>query len=137
MGVPKFRLVKWTLTIADAEGHVLRSLGDPASPPEWVVWDMMDSGGKPVRRGRYHYVFRVEYKNGKIWEERGKFRLDYKTNSVGGVDASVKGDAPPEAPPPPVVPTSPAVPLEIPAESDGAGSAPGNGSAAPVAPAAQ
>ncbi|MBL0350064.1 MAG: PorV/PorQ family protein [Elusimicrobia bacterium] len=137
VGVPKFRLVKWTLTIADAEGHVLRSLGDPASPPEWVVWDMMDSGGKPVRRGRYHYVFRVEYKNGKIWEERGKFRLDYKTNSVGGVDASVKGDAPPEAPPPPVVPTSPAVPLEIPAESDGAGSAPGNGSAAPVAPAAQ
>lgn len=124
---PKFRLVGWTLAISDDDGKLVRTLGDPASPPEWIVWDMTDTGGKPVRRGRYHYVFRLEYKSGRVWEERGRFRLDYRTNPMGAVDINVKGDAPVEETAPAV--ETPNVPLEVPTESDGAA-----GAAAPAAP---
>jgi hypothetical protein len=93
---------------------------------------MMDAGGKPVKRGRYNYLFRVTYKNDKIWEEGGHFRLDFKTNQVEGVDLNMRGetgtDPLPPAPPATMVP--PTVPLEVPAESDSI-SAPGSG-AAPI-----
>ncbi len=120
-GVPRFRIIEWSLDITREDGTAVRALRQPASPPEAIVWDMTDNASKPVKRGRYDFLFRVRYKNGNLWEERGHFRLDYRTNAVGGVDANVRGDTVPDlsAPAePPAPPDAPPVPLEAPRESD-------------------
>lgn len=118
--VPRFKIVNWSLDIANEEGKKVRALGEPAAPPEVILWDMKDSGGKPVKRGRYQYLFRVIYKNDKVWEEGGHFRLDFKTNQVDGVDVQMRGESlgEPLPPAPPAVVPVPALPLEVPAESD-------------------
>ncbi len=148
--VPKFRVHRYVLAITDAMGKPVRTLTEQFSPPSVILWDMMDEGGRPVKRGKYKFLFRVEYKNGKIWEERGAFRLDYKTNQVPDVEIRMKGDAEglegaDTATPPATAAPAPAetpVPLELPKEADTAQSAgapnpaaPVTGESAPAAPA--
>jgi hypothetical protein len=105
--LPGFSMKGWSLVISDEEGKTVRELKGEARPPETVVWDMLDDAGKPVKRGKYRFSFKVVYKNDKSWVEKGRFRLDYKSENAPKVDIELNG-APSTAPVPPakIVPRS-------------------------------
>ncbi|MBL8023789.1 MAG: PorV/PorQ family protein [Elusimicrobia bacterium] len=116
--VPKLKIAHWTLMVSDEEGKVVRSMSEHYHPGSALLWDMTDENGRPVKRGLYRYRFAIEYKSGKVWEERGKFRLDYKTNIVPEVELRMRvpgglegaDPAPQFAPITPPVPTPEPVP---------------------------
>lgn len=122
--VPKLKIAHWTLIVSDEDGNVVRSLSEQYHPGSSLLWNMTDENGRPVKRGLYRYRFAVEYKSGKVWEERGKFRLDYKTNIVPDVELRMRvpgglegaDHAPQFAPITPPVPAPEAVPTT---DSDG------------------
>jgi hypothetical protein len=88
--VPQFKIAHWTLIITDEEGRVVRTLSQQYHPGNAILWDMTDENGRPVKRGLYFYRFAVEYKAGRIWEEKGKLRLDYKSNIVPDVEIRMR-----------------------------------------------
>ncbi|MBP9127198.1 MAG: PorV/PorQ family protein [Elusimicrobia bacterium] len=90
VGVPPFKIVRWTLILTDEEGRTVRTLTQQYHPGTAILWDMTDENGRPVKRGLYKYRFAVEYKTGRFWEERGRFRLDYKTNAVPEIDLRMR-----------------------------------------------
>jgi hypothetical protein len=57
-------------------------------------------------------VGKVEYKAGRLWEERGKFRLDYKSNIVPDVEIRMRAPEGLEGAEPsvPAAPATPPVP---------------------------
>jgi hypothetical protein len=81
-GVPPYHIHRWSLVLVNEEGKTVRVLTQEFRPPERILWDVTDEGGKPVKRGEYRYTFRVEYKNGKTWTETGRFKLDFKSGGV-------------------------------------------------------
>lgn len=113
VGVPPFKLVRWTLILTDEEGRTVRTLTQQYHPGTVILWDMTDENGRPVKRGLYKYRFGVEYKTGRFWEERGRFRLDYKTNAVPEIDLRLRtpdgleGAQPDPAPAPAAAPSGP------------------------------
>jgi hypothetical protein len=88
--VPAMKIAHWTLRVTDADGKMVRNVSEQYHPGKAILWDMTDENGRPVKRGLYYYVFTVEYKAGKVWEEKGKLRLDYKSNSVPDVEIRMR-----------------------------------------------
>ncbi|MBK8575888.1 MAG: PorV/PorQ family protein [Elusimicrobia bacterium] len=126
--VPQFKITHWTLIVKDEDGRVVRTLSEQYHPGAAILWDMTDENGRPVKRGVYHYRFAVEYKAGRIWEENGKFRLDYKSNSVPDVEIRMRAPeglegAEPSIPNAPLVPPAP---VSEPAPTGGSGEKAGN-----------
>lgn len=125
--VPQFKIARWTLIMTDADGRVVRTLSEQYHPGHAILWDMTDENGRPVKRGVYRYRFAVEYKAGRVWEEEGKFRLDYKSNIVPDVEIRMRapeglegaespvGNAPAVAP----TPASAPAPMSVPAPMSG------------------
>jgi hypothetical protein len=110
--VPNFKIARWTLILTDEEGKIVRTLAEQFHPGSTILWDMTDENGRPVKRGLYHYRFAVEYKAGRLWEERGKFRLDYKSNIVPDVEIRMRAPEGLEGAEPsvPAAPATPPVP---------------------------
>lgn len=135
--IPK--VTRWTLAISDVDHRLVRTLSSQYAPPEKLLWDMQDDSGRPVKRGEYRWLFTVEYKNGRLWTERGGFTLDFKTNVVPGVEIQSRErleglEVPTEAPsdasqgpavlPPPGPPSSGPLPQEAPLTPDSKGQNP-------------
>jgi hypothetical protein len=74
--IPDFVVKHWSLKITDTEKHEISNLEGDFRPPETIVWDMLDASGRPVKKGKYLYIFAIEYKNEKKWVEKGDFELD-------------------------------------------------------------
>lgn len=90
VSVPPLKITRWTLILTDEDGKAVRTLSEQYHPGTAILWDMTDESGRPVKRGLYRYRFDVEYKTGKMWEETGKFRLDYKTNGIPDVEIRLR-----------------------------------------------
>jgi hypothetical protein len=126
--VPGFRVKRWSLAILNADKQVVRLLGEETRPPEKILWDMKDNAGQPVKSGVYSTLFRVEYGNDRVWEQKGKFKLDASAQGGGRIDVEMSGSSEPSAETPAAAP-APAAP------ADGAAPAPSTPSdtAAPAA----
>lgn len=110
--VPRMKIARWTLRVTDENGRTVRNLSEQYHPGHAILWDMTDENSRPVKRGLYHYLFTVEYKAGKVWEEKGQLRLDYKSNSVPDVEIRMRAPeglegVTPSVPNAPVVPSVP------------------------------
>jgi hypothetical protein len=118
--VPALKIARWTLIITDEEGRVVRTLLEQYHPGHAILWDMTDENGRPVKRGAYRYRFAVEYKSGKVWEETGKFKLDYKLNSVPEVEIRMRAPEGLEGTPPtlPQAPTAVPEPVKEPTPTE-------------------
>ena len=92
-------------------------------PGNAILWDMTDENGRPVKRGLYHYRFAVEYKAGRLWEEKGTFRLDYKSNSVPDVEIRMRAPDGLEG----TEPAAPNAPVEAPLAPPSTGKTPMGG----------
>jgi hypothetical protein len=117
--VPGFKIKRWSMTIFDEEKQMVRELRGESRPPDKILWDVKDAGGKPAKRGKYHYTLKVQYKNDKVWIEKGRFKLDYRSEGAPNVEIQMRGEdemSAPSAPAPTQAPEpAPALPAQEPA----------------------
>lgn len=80
--VPDHVVSRWTLSIKNAMGEMVRTLEGDLRPPETIEWDARNQVGEPVVQGRYDYEFVVKYKNGKVWNVKGDVNLDLPNHKI-------------------------------------------------------
>ncbi|MBD3271477.1 MAG: PorV/PorQ family protein [Elusimicrobia bacterium] len=91
--IPAFNVAQWALVITDENKNTVRTMKGETRPPDIIVWNMQDDAGRPVKRGRYHYRFDIEYYNGKTWTVKDHFALDFNQPRSGKVDVEINGDS--------------------------------------------
>ncbi len=68
---------RWSFTILDKDGRLVKQFGGSGDPPARLVWDGKSGEGRPLPDGRYHYQLVVTDRQGrKIPGEGGMVEID-------------------------------------------------------------
>lgn len=81
----------WNLAVLDGTGSPVRSMSGGGEPPETILWDGKDEGGKTVEGGAvYRYRVEVSYADNSV--SLGGMR-DFAVNRISSISLNLTGSA--------------------------------------------